>query len=214
MESWTFNIEDDNRRATLLAPTTFEEIVGRIQHESTILCWHPEGCCDAKWFTSERFFRVVYCLEMDESLFDVFFNSPHGYRGAYYRSPYSGLEANALFIETLLPKLLASSGHDRNERVFAKESLTSPSAKVWLAEHGREQGRECIGEWSSDQADGRTEISNDRWEHCNSANGPGRKAWLYTKLKIFGAFLNDQHDEFIPKRKRHRARDIFECGWS
>jgi hypothetical protein len=41
MESWTFNIEDDNRRATLLAPTTFEEIVGRIQHESTILCWAP-----------------------------------------------------------------------------------------------------------------------------------------------------------------------------
>jgi hypothetical protein len=59
------------------------------------------------------------------------------------------------------------------------------------------------------------EIVNGRWECAASANAVrGRKAPFLTKIKIFGAFLNERHDEFISWRKRHRAREIYESGWS
>ena len=219
MENWTFNIQDEKRRATLLAPTTFDEIVGRIERDSKILCCHRQGCDDAK---PERFSRLVYILQIDPDLFDVFFNSSHGYRGAYYLSPYRGLEANAFFMQALTPKLVSwSVENDKEpEPSFTEASLTSLSAKVWLAECGKEIIRNCpgcAGEWSDTRVEGPTDIWNDRWEfpfHTSSLGKWGRTAPRHTKLRVFGGFLNERHDEFIPGPKRRRANDIFECGWS
>jgi hypothetical protein len=209
MEGWTFDIDDEKRRAALLVPTTFEEIVGRIERDSTILCCHRQESDDAK---PTIFSRLVYMLQIHRDLFDVFFNSSHGYRGAYYRSPYSGLEANAFFMRALMPKLRAWS--------FIEASLASLSAKVWLAECSKEIIRNCpgcAGEWSDTRVDGPTDIRNDRWEcpvPSSSMGKWGRTAPRHTKLRVFGAFLNERHDEFIPAPKRRRANDIFQCGWS
>ena len=78
---WDFAESLGERRTALLVPTTYEAIVGRIEREGTILCCHRQECDDAK---PARFSRLVYILRIDPDLFDVFFNSSHGYRGAYY----------------------------------------------------------------------------------------------------------------------------------
>jgi len=101
-------------------------------------------------------------------------------------------------------------------RDFAEESLKACSAKVWLAERGKEMGdcTHCSGEWSTPQDDV-AEILNDRWEKDTNVNARyGRKAPYLTKIRIFGAFLNDLYDEFIPTKKRFRANEIHKVGWS
>jgi len=44
MGNWTFDIEDEGRRATLLAPTTFKAIVAQIHRDMKILCAHRDAC--------------------------------------------------------------------------------------------------------------------------------------------------------------------------
>ena len=116
----------------------------------------------------------------------------------------------------LEPKLLASLNGQSNLG-FARDSLNSLSAKVWLAENGNEVCRNCAGcqgEWSSPRDD-TAEILNRRWDESSEADAKsGRKAPYLTKLRIYGAFLSDQRDEWISKRKRHRATPIHKFGWS
>jgi hypothetical protein len=98
---------------------------------------------------------------------------------------------------------------------FISESLTSLTAKAWLAEkgkhfHGFEQ---CVGEWGS-KSDG-TKIRNGRWELSKFVYADdGCSAPYLTKIKVMGRFLSDDLHEFIPKDKRRRHIDIHEFGWS
>ena len=95
-----------------------------------ILCSHPDSCDIANDFK-----RVIYCLRIDATTFDLFFNSSSGYRAAYFRSPFEGLQANSTALELLTPHLVKSTtdGAMPPEH-FIVESLTSPTAKIWLAE--------------------------------------------------------------------------------
>lgn len=211
---WTFDTSlDPSRRAALSAPPTFDSLVAQVAQEMEILCCHHQACDDDTHFS-----RIVYCIRVGEPLFDLFFNSQSGYRAAYYHSPYRGLEANAQFIQSVMPRLLAwsqptsaQSGID-----FARESLTTPSAKAWLAEGGIhfDNCHKCRGEWKT-PSDEKPEILNGRWELADCPIPKwGRKAPYLKKIRLFGAFLNARMDEFVPTRKRHRARDIHDCGWS
>jgi hypothetical protein len=80
---------------------------------------------------------------------------------------------------------------------------------VWLAEAGVKLCEGCDGEWTHPQSDA-AEIRNDRWESASDVRG--RKAPLLSKIKIFGAFLNERHDEFTSWRKRYRAWEIHEVS--
>lgn len=212
MQTWTFDPSlDEKRREALLNPPTFDSLVKQIKEEMKILCGHPQICDDNKGFS-----RVVYCICIPAPLFDLFFNSENGYRGAYYRSPYQGLESNAVFIQSIEARLIACSEPNcaKLDSSFARESLGTPSAKVWLAERCLQLCEQCRGEWK-DQSDERAEILNGRWELASEPNAKrGRKAPYLTKIRIFGAFVNERLDEFVPARKRHRARQIHEFGWS
>jgi hypothetical protein len=98
-----------------------------------------------------------------------------------------------------------------------KESLATPSAKVWLAEHGKEIERKCPackGEWSINSADG-SEIRNGRWEMAAGQKAEwGRQAPYLTKLRFMGAFVDDRFAEYVPYDKRFRSNDISYFGWS
>lgn len=84
------------RRAALLAPTTFEAIVERFVNEMTILCVHIPVCEDGPQEDGKPTHgRFLGCVGVKPDVCDLFFNSPNGYRGAYYRSPEMGQEANA-----------------------------------------------------------------------------------------------------------------------
>jgi hypothetical protein len=211
MSTWKFQSICDERIQELVKPTTIDVILERVTADMEVLCFHRQPCDDNRHFS-----RVVWCLRVFPCLFDSFFNSQYGYRGAYYRSPYAGLDVNHLFIGRLSQALLdwAESHCAELDRAFAAESLGSPSAKVWLAEHGPVSCKHCTGEWGSPQDD-KAEILNGRWEHEDCPNArSGRKAPRGSKLKIFGAFLDDRHNEFVPERKRHRAVHIHRWGWS
>jgi len=216
---WKFDASlGENRVTALLTPPTFDSLIAQIEKEMRILCCHPQDSTDKRGFR-----RSVYCVYVGEPLFDWFFNSQNGYRAAYFHSLDRGLEANAQFIQSMMPRLLKwgdgnSHGFDRG---FACESLTRPSAKVWLAESGPhiDNCEGCTGEWRPPNDD-KAEILNGRWEDpkLEDAKCPyakyGRKAPYLTKLRIFGAFLDGDLEEWTPPRKLCRAQEIHDWGWS
>jgi hypothetical protein len=209
---WTFSDSlEERRRKSLLNPPTFQVIAQTIKEQMQILCGHYQLCDD-----DNRFERIVYCIKVSKPLFDLFFNSEQGYRAGYYQSPFDGLRNNALFINYLSPALLISdyTNNIGKRRDFTEESLKSYSAKVWLAEYGTDLCKQCTGEWRPSNTD-TAEILNGRWEKASDSRAlQGRKAPYLTKIKIFGAFLNERYDEFIPNRKRYRAKEIYDFGWS
>jgi hypothetical protein len=210
----------DERRANLEGETSFEAIAGEIRQTMSVLCCHKDPCDRGPVEPADDghvalFRRPVYCISVARPLFDRFFNSRQGYRGAYFRSPYKGLQANDLLMRTLAPGLIASDPSCDGAALgaaFIEVSLTAGSAKAWLTE---QNGfcPQCAGEFPPASDDG--EIVNGRWELGTSVHShDGRRAPYLTKIKIMGAFLNDRYDEFIPTRKRARHRDIHEWGWS
>ncbi|MCP5265697.1 MAG: hypothetical protein H6934_06280 [Burkholderiaceae bacterium] len=212
MIGWQFSdtIGHERTSALLRAPA-FDEIVETIAREMQVVCCHQQECDDAKGFS-----RVVFNFRVPCTTFDLFFNSEHGYRGSYYLSSHTGLAANEAVISRLSPLLLQwAEQHDSAlDQRLAAGSLDSPSAKVWLSEFGSHLCKHCVGEWGN-PSDEAPEVLNRRWELADSPNAyRGRKAPCLSKLKVFGAFLNDRHDEFVSGRKRHRARDINAWGWS
>jgi hypothetical protein len=218
IRSWSYSLAVDAaaRLPVLTGGTTFAEITQRIVSEMSVLCCHYSE------IGGMGFSRPVYTVQVGRELFDLFFNSPDGYRAAYFRSPGAGLDANVSFIRAVSARLVQShlSANSTLSDSRIRESLATPSAKAWLAEHGKEIDRRCSGcqgEWSSgaggppDQA----EIHNGAWEAASGQNAEwGRKAPYLTKLRVMGAFLNDQLHELVPHDKRFRAYDIHRYGWS
>jgi hypothetical protein len=212
MASWTYAPSISRERAEfLLAPRSFEQIVKRIAFEMQHLCCHSQTCDE-----NNAFVRIVYCLRISVDTFDLFYNSPNGYRGAYFRSPFEGLIANANLLRGLFPRIAALSERraSADDQAFVCESLSSTTAKVWLAEHGMGICEACEGEWGN-PSDDAAEILNGRWDVEDSAFARrGRKAPRLTKVRVFGAFLDSRHNELVPNRKRYRANQIHQWGWS
>lgn len=200
-----------HRLDLLLGARSFADVRDRVVHEARFLCCHVQHCEE-----DPAFARMAFCYSVSADAFDLFYNSPVGYRGSYFRSPYEGLAANEDLITAMLPKMTDAIPQeaDTRERHFVWESLTSPTAKVWLAENGLEQCAGCEGEWGN-PSDEIPEIINGRWDTagCGSAFR-GRKAPRLTKIRFFGAFVDNRYNEWLSGRKRHRAWQIHRWGWS
>jgi hypothetical protein len=215
IERWDFSLTgNDQRLVNLQNPPSFEEMAERINEEMDILCCHTDLCRDFWGFE-----RVVFYIKIAKDLFDIFFNSKNGYRAHYYRSPFEGIRANHVFINMLLSKLCASNlTNNCILKSDLKESLSSYSSKIWLAECGKElklNCEGCKGEWQASQATDSPEITNNRWETSSAEKAKwGRSAPYLTKLRITGAFLDNTGNEFIPSRKRYRSKTIHDYGWS
>jgi hypothetical protein len=214
--SYALSVEKAVRLPKLSAGLPFAELASKIVNELRVLCCHPNQ------FGDTGFRRPVYTLDIGPSLFDLFFNSSSGYRGAYFCSPGVGLEANVQLLTAISDRLITDpqSATTALPAEFIRESLRTPSAKAWLAEHGNEPDRNCPhckGEWSSGTCGPPelAEIRNGRWETASGQNAEwGRKAPYLTKLRVMGAFLNDRCHELVPHDKRFRAYDIHRFGWS
>jgi hypothetical protein len=219
IDRWDFRFlkGEEDRRANLERDCSFEEIVREITTTMTVLCCHNAKCNDGPHGPADVknvpvFHRPVYCVSVQRPLFDRFFNSRHGYRAAYFRSPFEGLRANDSLMQALAPALRASTPPGDGAELspdFIRASLMSVSAKAWLAEPNNFCGL-CRGEWKSGGV--YAQIFNDLWEHGDRSDG--RDAPNGTKIKVMGAFLSDELNEFIPSRKRRRMWNIHDRGWS
>jgi len=200
----------EGRITALSAGTSAEQIIERIVRHARVLCVHQPPCDEAAGFA-----RVVATISVPREVFDEFFNAPNGYRGTYARSPYAGLELNHRFLSALLPAVTEAAALAGSPSIDAVcESMSSPSAKIWLAEVGLHDCPNCIGEWER-PTDLAPEITNQIWEQASGLEAAwGRKAPYFTRLKLIGAFLNTRNDEFIPARKRDRAQLLHARGWA
>lgn len=197
--------------AALLSVVPFGDIADRLSREMDIVCCHKQDCDDSLGFA-----RVIYCAEIGQTLFDLFFNSASGYRGAYFESPENGLAANRELLHAVMGKLLSWSGEHRKDEDpnLIRRSLSASSAKAWVAESTLELCDFCSGEWCNSYK-AELEIANGRWELENHAHAKwGRQAPRFRKLKIFGGFVNNSSDEYVALHKVHRANDIWGLGWS
>ena len=197
-----------NRVAALETAPSFQEITKSVVGAMKVECQHVDPCDESGGYS-----RVVYCTVIDPSLFDLFFNSANGYRASYYRSPEDGLRANGAFLSLAASKLSSSRFDDASPDLIAR-SLGVPSAKVWVAEVGRGRCPRCSGDWKA-PSDDEAEILNGRWESSDAPNSRcGRKAPLLGMLRILGGFVGHQDGEYVPSRKRRRATEIHDWGWS
>ena len=210
---WDFSLDENGKRLEKLrSAPSLESVIREIQRRA-ILCCHEDP------IRGTPFKRLAYSIDAGEDFFDLFFNSWNGYRASFYRGSFEGLQANRVCLDILESTLVntASAFNVGVPNEFVRESLRSGSAKVWLAEHGKETVPDCVGcegEWRAHGAE-RPEILNDRWEMAEHYKAKwGRLAPRLRKLRVFGAFLDVQGNEFIPADKRYRAQEICAYGWS
>src|SRR5947208_223982 len=121
---------------------------------------------------------------------------------------------NGRLLGTLTPVLLAFTADDGIDPKMVRASLGAGSAKAWLAEVGKGFCEHCDGEWHTAQDDS-AEILNDRWERSSVPDARnGRKAPFLTRIRVVGGFIDSASEEHVPERKRTRAQDIHDIGWS
>ena len=160
--------------------------------------------------------RAAFCLDIGHELFDALFNSATGYRGAHFVAPDSGAAANRALLGAVTSMLVefAIARHEELDRVWVTESLSLPSAKAWLAEDSVALCSSCASGWSTSYVSA-LHIQNDRWEHSEHPHAVwGRQAPELSKLRVFGGFVNDQHQEWVADNKRDRAQHIWQHGWT
>jgi hypothetical protein len=202
---------DEARLRGLQTNVRFNDIAALLNRDMEIRCCHTRDCDDKAGYK-----RTIYCVKLNAEVFDSFFNSRCGYRGPYFQSPDLGLRANEILLQIVRPRLLAwmrthCPGEDPE---FAAASISSPSAKAWLAEKPLSLCARCEGEWDSSMR-ASLEITNGRWECDSHIHAQwGRQAYLFSKVRFIGAFLNSGGEEYVAPHKLDRAHKISKRGWA
>src|SRR5262245_26612501 len=177
---WNYTGNTDPRRlAALTAGLRLSELIARLKTESRFVCSHSE-----QKDGDPSYSRAVFCVTVTTELFDLFFNAQTGYRGAYFKGPNVGVRVNRTIIDSLLPTLLHWTAEycPREDSNWITESLSLPSAKIWLAEEPLSICAKCAGEWSSSYISA-LKIVNGRWEVSAHTHAVwGSAAPEFTKL--------------------------------
>jgi hypothetical protein len=198
------------RRERLEYPRPYPELLTALK-TSPVACFHQEPKQ-----RDDSYVRADFCLDIGSELFDAFFNTSTGYRGAYFIEADSGLVANRQLIAELSPMLVewAIVRYPQLDRAWLIESLSLPTAKAWLGEDPKALCTSCAGGWSTSYVSDLW-ILNGRWENSTHTHATwGRQAPESSRLRIFGGFVNDLHEEWVDDSKRERAQHIWEHGWS
>jgi hypothetical protein len=176
-----------------------------------VACFHSESRQ-----RDDSYRRAIFCVNAGGDLFDAFFNSARGHRGMYFDGPAAGDAANRQLIDALMPSLIewVATREPSAERAWLVESMSSRTAKAWLAEDAVALCPSCAGGWGSAYV-AEVDIENGRWEHSPHMHAVwGRQAPQLSKLRIFGGFVNAAHDEWIAEHKRDRTQHIWAYGWT
>lgn len=218
VSQWSFsNRVSEGRITYLTAVKNFSEVVLLIADANIVgyaigFGWSHElyGCK-----------RPEFLLEVSNEIFDIFFNSPVGYRAQYAIAPEVGISQNAYLIESLTDRLTAYTSTNTNPNMTlldVRACLKFPSAKIWIKEEN---------ETALDEADLVVEIDFPRWvetareayhntdddEQRNKAIR-GVLAPTGKFLEVKGGWLDSSGQERINPVKADRTTDIWQYGFS
>jgi hypothetical protein len=207
MDIWKFVGKSDEQRLSLLSqPFVFDELILKLKQEMQVVCFHRDVCDKDNTYS-----RPMFCVYIGFTLFDLFFNSASGYRGQYFESPNQGNNANRRLLDTLSPLLVnwALANNQPIDLDWLNTSLSQNSSKAWLVEYYALNCQECDNEWTSSYKP-ELMIENQRWNKSSN----GAQAPQFSKIRIFGGFINHQKDEWVADHKKCRATHIWQNGWS
>jgi hypothetical protein len=165
--------------------------------------------------------RPEFQLEVSTEIFDIFFNSPVGYRAQYAIAPEVGIIQNAYLIESLSDRLTTYAKANINPDMTlldVRACLKISSAKIWI----KEEGANALNEY-----DLVVEIDFPRWvdkariayysadddEQRNKAIR-GVLAPTGNFLEVKGGWLDSRGQERLNPAKAERATDIWQYGFS
>ncbi len=198
---WHFAADFDAARALrLLAVADYTDVIQRFD-EAVVTGYVWER------FTFGRLSgtnRAAFLLEVRESTYDAFFNSPVGYRAQYALGVETGLAGNRDLIDALDPKLMGSAwAQDAPNHSSISISLRGTDAKIWIDES------EIVTQMGRDAVD----IIYPRWRE-HSEDGAGLLAPLGTRIVVLGAWLDKDDNERRDPLKANRALDIHLRGYT
>ncbi len=213
-EDWNLDQLDDlGRRDRLMDPLPPTELLESINVEATKSAARGDICL--KWKEAEQspgHFRLETKIPLSQCIFDQLFNGRSGYRAHYYLSPETGTVFNQAVIDGLRPALQSAFGQTPEclamdwDKIEA--SLKGCQSKIWIAD-----------DWAAfmrlDQV-----LRPSRWvEYWNSQidEAIGLCAPLPEEplIDLKGAYVDPHSGEEWPNpRKIHRARQIFQSGWT
>jgi hypothetical protein len=147
--------------------------------------------------------RAVFVLQVDEAIFDAFFNSPAGYRGQYARSPQQGELANRLLISRLKGMLLSRS-LGLGDFPLISRSIEAKGGKAWIEE-------EAIGHQLYAPP---TDIVYGPWQRAAYGDHTGLIAPVGTLIEIKGGWVDGNGIERIDPDKSRRSLEIHQTGWT
>ena len=222
--SWSYTERvSRERQALLLAAPDFDAIIDRILADIDITGF---DIVRGKIGAVKGCMRPEFSLRVSPDTFDLFFNSPRGYRGQYHQSPETAQRANANLISVMTDRLTDYAlGNTTKHGMDAKRirrSLAAGSAKIWIDEQGgRAQRGDDIKELKADlRVQPWLQTAQDYV--ANPAGQPahailavdGVKAPTGTILDVKGAFINEDGNEHIPANKIDRAQQIHLYGFT
>ena len=202
---WCFSVSvDETRRRKLCRAESFEQLVDEVIADVRVTRAIAESGRDPGLTDC---LQPVFFLELPVTG-DALFNGPRGYRAQYWADPWRGLEANALLLKSLLPKLLASvdtTGQPRLAEIDVSASLGAVSAKFWI--------REAPSTLTKTR-----DLEVEPW--LSAAENGIEKAMLglaapqTSKYEVKGALLDKHGNERIPAGKIGRHHEIHRFGFS
>lgn len=133
---WDFTtLVNPERRARLLKLKSFHEVSSELLPTIKIIDYSPED------FIGNRLrgcTRASFLLSVERDAYDVFFNSPVGYRAQYCRGRETGEEANRQILNALQEALIEFAKPRMSPPfglVQIVASLVAKDAKIWIDEN-------------------------------------------------------------------------------
>lgn len=207
---WRFTDSvSDKRRQQLLSVANFDKVIHNLLAGTIVLY-------DAKFRNDCG--RVIFHLAVTEETYDAFFNSPNGYRAQYCIGASYGDAQNRSLINALTDTCLMYS-LDRPRSNFSQAqviaSLSGLRAKVWVPESDIptiddvhinyppwvEKAKRVYMGTMSDEASRAYAVT-------------GVLAPVGTHLEIKGAWVFADGTEWLDPKKKHRAEEIRDYGYT
>ena len=214
MQMWSCDGLSPTRTTNLLKSFEFSEIAARLGSEARCLSFkRTRGNHEAKgcW-------RPEFLAEVSNDAFDLFFNSPYGYRGRFLSSVAEGPSANALALKALSESLLQHLDEPCSSCDQIAASLASEFAKIWIDERIHSPAdpvlvvevRVPTWEVAARTVRARLDVHDSTLTAKEIDRILGVRAPCGTVLKVMGAWVRADGSCFVVPSKRGHANDEVE----